>query len=134
MSTYSDYFWVPDGSFRDIYIKNTTIAEWEMLYNHLMNQPDCNLEYCSDGYKYIRPEKISKVMRDTSYSHYFQFKYMGEEFSFIPYESEIEIFIDPKDITDKDSVIRFMILLKSILNMPVYLNYENERDDPYLIV
>ena len=127
------YFW--DGSWRDIYIPNTTEKDWNKWINFVnenyqvdwyngkaeadQNKIDFNviLEYWNGNHDLCSTAKIfiDKIQIN---AHFFD-------------DQEIENDIDPrefKSITDHNRLMQFMKGISRILNKKVFLTPENEHE------
>ncbi|MGE5397575.1 MAG: hypothetical protein ACM3MK_08610 [Chitinophagales bacterium] len=128
-----------DGSLRDIYIKNTTIDDWQKALNLLCAKAN-KLEFYQDGVlmidnKYkaldifkIREQEIAVLMvirigSVNIHCHFFD-------------EQEIEFDIDPKEVIEWSQfelIISFIRELAEVLGKEVILTPENMPEIPLLL-
>ncbi|MCD0465799.1 hypothetical protein [Flavobacterium sp. ENC] len=142
---WNDVNWIfkPEGSLRDIYIKNVTIEDWIIVIDHL-NQ-NYSVRYGND----IDNNKTNKI--DKEYVlQYFSDETAGMEIKLASIfidkiminlhffsDEEIEFDIDPKEInsnTDLEIIIGFMNDMSQILNKETILTGEGESDYPLIAV
>lgn len=142
---WSDVNWIfePEGSLRDIYIKNVRAEDWIVLIDHLnqnyvvkfgsygenkiINKIDKEyiLQYFSDQTAEMETKSasifIDKIMINL---HFFS-------------DEEIEFDIDPKEInsnSDLEAIIQFMNNMSQILKKEVILTGEGENEYPLITV
>lgn len=124
-----------DGSWRDIYVLNTGLADWQLVIDLLKTdiyEPQFNV----DGDKAIFPLSVDEIfMIRNEASSYLLFKVDSIQLNchfFI--EAEIEFDFDPREIKsefDAQRIFNFMRRLGVLLNKEVILTPENWQE--YLI-
>ncbi|BDU25344.1 hypothetical protein [Flavobacterium sp. GSB-24] len=132
-----------DGSLRDIYVENVTIEDWKILIdflnlNHLTQygvtgeneiKNEIDKEYLilmmNDETDTMECKTVSIIIDDIIINTHF--------FS----ADEIEFDIDPREIKsfeDYIKVVNFMNQISKILNKPLILTGENQKDFPLIKV
>jgi hypothetical protein len=119
----NEFAW--DGSWRDIYILNTTIEDWDKFINFLRNNgysaaalPDDLSNIFTDDA--IRPLLTINVAGVTLNCHFFT-------------EKEIELDLDPREVTGEDKakeLFNFMGAVGRALQMTVRMTPENLSERP----
>jgi hypothetical protein len=114
-----------DGSWRDIYVLNTKIDDWQDFINLLRNSefpvdglPDDLPSIFSDAE--IRPLLTINVGGVTLNCHFFR-------------TEEIELDLDPREVTEVEKaneLFRFMEAIGCALRKPVRMTPENLKDRP----
>ncbi|WJS96932.1 hypothetical protein NYQ10_10855 [Flavobacterium johnsoniae] len=144
-NNWTDIKWIfePEGSLRDIYIKNTSIDDWKILINYLnssqivkygltgenqiINPIDLEyvIEYLHDETGLMETKCASIIIDNIIINQHF--------FSI----NEIEFDIDPREITsfeDYKEILNFMNEISRILQKSVILTGENQMDFPLIEV
>lgn len=127
-----------DGSFRDIYITQTTIADWRLLYAMLCNDPTATFEVNGEGVRQPLLANVDEVfrLRDGGTStllllcvdtvclgiHFF----CVEEFecNFLPHEGFSN--------REFQSVLRFVQTIGDCTGKPVAITPENFSSQPFI--
>lgn len=128
----------PDGTLRDIYVLDTSIADWQRVLDGLRRGAFA-LDYALEGATAALPVNASVLFADerlhmsrlrialgsvTIHCHFFQV-------------DQIEFDIDPRDIEGQGeltAVVDFMRLVASACGKDVLLTPENLPDAPFLRV
>lgn len=129
-----DFIW--DGAWRDIYIHNTTIKDWNLVYDRLRSA--YALKYFVDGSRKPPPLTVEEAFetRNTAMallsvdvggiivnSHFFQ----GEG---------IEFDIDPREVDSQralDELLKFLKTIGEACEKPVSLTPENLPEHPIIV-
>ena len=122
----------PDGSLVDVFVKDTTSADWSSLLQ-LLRSGAWPVSYCDAGEKKALPSEFPGYddrMLEVSLRgikancHFFD-------------EDEIEFDIDPQDVrgeADYEELLKFMKAVAAILQKPMCLSGEGSHDGPCLVV
>jgi hypothetical protein len=132
MNEYSKRAFHPDGSLRDIYVKDTNDADWEAFCTFLKAGP-FTLSYTRDGIEAPVPLEAAAVAHDCTCSHCLCSD-IGEGVKlhchfFIP--DEIELDVDPREVTHPgavDAVLGFLADMGAHLSRDVILTEENDPE------
>ncbi|MEN2402242.1 hypothetical protein GKZ90_0020805 [Flavobacterium sp. MC2016-06] len=129
----------PEGSLRDIYVKNVNIADLIILIDYL-NQ-NYLLKYGTTGENKIDKDYVLQYLNDDTGESEIKTAsiFIGEIMINIHFfdDTEIEFDIDPSEINsniDFEIIIRFMNNISQILNKEVILTGENESEYPLITV
>jgi hypothetical protein len=123
-----------DGSWRDIYVLNTTISHWQLLVDFLRS--DIYEYSCTIGGEKAVLPTIAKEIFDADY----EFKpLLGVNVGSVILnchfftDEEIEFDLDPREIQNErqaEQIFAFMRQIGQILNKEVVLTPENLQDAP----
>lgn len=123
----------PDGSLRDIYIKDVDLNGWQSFIDFL-RRTDAVLDYYVEGEAANLPTSIDKVVLNQDHPYLLSIHLDGVtvncHFS-IP--EEIELDLDPREIDNEAKakvVFRFMSTVGRTLNKEVILTPENTEEQP----
>ena len=129
----------PDGTLRDIYIKNVNIDIWIKLISYLNQKFD--IKYGSNGANKIDLEYVTESLTNHdekrerySASIIIDNIIINTHFFF---DQEIEFDLDPKEINSKsnfEKVLNFMTNISKILNREVILTGENQIEFPLITI
>jgi hypothetical protein len=125
-----------DGSLRDIYIKETNITDWDIIWDFIKKLPKVTLKIDGESTNKLSP----------SVNELFETKYKNSVLLSINYNSiiincyffcveEIEFDISPRDITQSKDVIavfEFMEKVMKLLIKDVSISTEDEREYPLI--
>lgn len=118
-----------DGSWRDIYVLNTTLADWQRVLDAIHKaEHDC--EYLVDGAPGVLPNDAALTFLTSKESRpLLSVKFGGVQANchFFSVE-EIEFDIDPREVADQpqlDILVEFMQLLANSTGKPAILTPEN---------
>ena len=121
-----------DGSWRDVYVSNTRLEHWDLLFEMLRNYP-CTLRYTVDGELMQLPVNSLEVFEDNERSHSLSIDMEGitvvAHFFGI---SEMEFDIDPREISSQDRLnrfIEFILALGEKLRKNVRVTEENAPEE-----
>ena len=124
-----DFNW--DGSWRDIYVFDTTIEDWQQLLDFL--RKEYKVQYSVDGEERDLPFSVSDIFSATQQACIFiKFQvsiilFSGHFFS----QDTIEFDIDPCEVTsqiDLDIILDFMQRISFLINKSIVLTPENARE------
>jgi hypothetical protein len=121
----------PDGSLRDIYIKDVELSDWQAFIDFL-RRTDANLEYFVEGEPAELPQSIAEVVISQDHPYLLTIGLDGLTVNchfFIP--EEIELNIDPREIDSEAKakvVFRLMSTVGRALNKQVILTPENNEE------
>ena len=120
---------VQDGSLRDIYVRGTTINDWERFYRFLIEKK-LPLSYLrSDDRTAEFPSSIAKIMEDRRCGHTLSIDLSGILLNTHFFnDREIELDLDPRDVNSEDrfkSLVNFMGEIGRLLRKEVVLTSEN---------
>jgi hypothetical protein len=121
---------VPDGSLRDIYIKDVDINDWQSFIDFLQSTV-ATLNYTIDGEAVKLPDCIEDVFLDQKHQHLLSVRLDGVTVNchFIA-PAEIELDLDPKEIDSESKakvIFRFMSTVGRALKKQVALTPENSK-------
>lgn len=145
LNNWEEIKWIfePDGALRDIYVLNVTFEDWKILIDYLnLNHI---VKYGPTGeneiINKIDKEYLTQMLNDETgemecktVSIILGNIIINTHFFCI---DEIEFDIDPKEINtifDFEKVLNFMNQISLILNKPVILTGENQREFPLIKV
>jgi hypothetical protein len=120
-----------DGSLRDIYVQETTIEDWRVLFAALRQA--YRLEYAVDGETRPLPQQVDEIFATTGdaactlYLHTVGVLFASHFFTV----DEIEFDIDPREVASQaalDAVTDFLQLIGDTLGKRVLLTEENAVD------
>lgn len=123
----------PDGSLRDIYIKDVDLNGWQSFIDFLRST-DAVLDYYIEGVAADLPTNINKVVLGQDHTHLLSIRLDGVIVNchfFVP--EEIELDLDPREIDNEAKakvVFRFMSTVGRTLNKQVILTPENTKEQP----
>ncbi|MES2934214.1 MAG: hypothetical protein V4805_12095 [Pseudomonadota bacterium] len=126
------HLWSQDGSLRDVYFVNTTLAHWERFLAFVRNSTN---QYSFDGEEADLPP-IEEIFANREGRHILTVATSGVAIAchfFIP--EEIELDIDPREIHGEDqheAVLEFLASLSLAIGRPALLTPENGLDLPFL--
>jgi hypothetical protein len=122
-----------DGSYRDIYIRNTSLSDWQAFHEFIKNERLC-IEIFKDGARVefddLSVEEIFKLTEQFAIRMCFYLDTLSVHCNFFTIE-EIELDIDPKEVIDEriyNNVIEFLLKLSKAVNKEVVLTPENCPD------
>ena len=125
-------FWAPDGSLRDVYVKDAGLDDWRNLVDLARA---CEHTYSLDGETKPLPS-VGHIFSDRD-GHHVLGIHLGavvlNTHFFVP--DEIELDIDPKQIEgpgEHATVFDFLERIAKRLKKPVCLTPENHPDEPYV--
>jgi hypothetical protein len=125
-----------DGSLRDIYVVETTLADWQSFLDWLRRSPYGPV-FSSDGAEAILPATADEVFRVVNESCVLMAIHLGEIQVHCHFfvQSEIELDIDPCQIDARQFplLLGFLAGLGDQLDKDVRLTHENDRDRPFLV-
>lgn len=134
----SKYFY-QDGSLRDIYILQSHLFEWDMLFDFFESNPKIEFLIFKDGEEVIERLSVNKINNlNNDYSMSIQIKY--HDILIIGYFREadyIEFDITPKEIVSLEEVfivIEFMKEISKITKKVVILTPEMDMQEEYIRV
>ncbi|ATG43679.1 hypothetical protein [Phaeobacter piscinae] len=116
-----------DGSLRDIYIQDTTAADWDVFLDAISSKI---ITTFVDGEPHPLPKQASEIFErngDTSFLLEVTLGQLKMNCHFFT-EEEIELDIDPSEVTSQaelDAIIEVLSLLGSALGRDVILTDEN---------
>jgi len=117
-----------DGSWRDIYVFNTTIVDWNNLFELVRNYP-CQLRFLHDGEFRQLPINPIDVFEDTEHTHSLSIDINDITIVVHFFDiAEMEFDIDPREVTTQsqfDQFINFVIALGQKLQKNVYITEES---------
>jgi hypothetical protein len=126
----------PDGALRDIYVLDTTIEHWRLLYDALHST--YSLEYSVDGQPRSIPSTVDEVFSTwTTASPSLHFPIGGVVVAchfFCP--EQIELDVDPREIGSSaafDGLVGLLRLIGDSVNKRVIMSYESDEEHPFLI-
>jgi hypothetical protein len=128
-----------DGSYRDIYIFDTQITDWQTLFN-VINKEDWVTRLLINGEEVdINQYPIKRIFDERdSFSFLLSINYKGVVINSHFFDQrEIEFDIYPKEIvtsTHRKAVFEFMQYLSNLLNKQVIITPENSPENPYLTI
>lgn len=128
---------VVDGSWRDIYVFATTIADWDSVLAWLQKRFPGALEFSIDSKEALMPESMEEILRlREEASPLLQVNLAGLTLNchfFADYEIELDL--DPRELTDDAfrALLGFMRELGELLRPNVYLTPENSPKIPLLV-
>lgn len=127
-----------DGSLRDIYIIDTTIDDWNIIWDYIKTLNKVTL--IVDGETVISiPNDIIDIFegrKDKSIFVSFDFNGVNICSHFFCI-SEIEFDISPKEINNTakaEAVIKFLVTVSELLNKNVSISLENDKENPLITV
>jgi hypothetical protein len=122
-----------DGSYRDIYIRNTSISDWNVFLEFIKRE-QLQLEMYKDGVRIefdnLSIEEIFNLTKQFAIRLIIYLDTVSIHCNFFTVE-EIELDIDPKEVTNNclyDRVIGFLLKLSNAVNKEVVLTPENCPD------
>ena len=121
-----------DGSWRDIYVFDTTIDDWEKFLDFVRNY-DCKLRLLHDGDPSAIPDTALKIFQDTEHSHSLSMDI--DDITIVAHffrTDEIEMDIDPREITSQiqfDRFTNFVLALGSKLQKDIFITEENASEE-----
>jgi len=124
-----------DGSWRDVYVLNTSIADWQALLE-LVKSSAYQCEFTIDGHPEPLPEDVRDILSCWWADHA---PLLIFEIGGIPLychffsEDEIEFDLDPRDMTQEEkagALFEFMKSLSLALGLRVRMTPENMREEP----
>lgn len=128
----SSYLWQVDGSYRDAYLFHAEPKDWCLLFR-LAVSGECR--YSANGVAGALPSPEC-IFANRDVSHLLQVKAGAASINchfFVP--SEIELDIDPKEVTDEathQAVLTFLESLSSSADKGVTITVENSPESPLL--
>ena len=123
----------PDGSLRDIYIKDVDLSDWQAFIDFIRGI-DAVLNYFVEGELTELPSNIAEVVMSQDRPYLLTIGLDGVTVNchfFLP--EEIELDIDPRDIDNEGKakiVFGFMSNVGSVLNKEIILTPENTEEQP----
>ena len=128
----SKHLWHADGSLRDLYIRETSLADWRRLMEVVAGY---KCEYLFDGRPSPLP-KVEEIFKNRDRTHLLRI-HVGSvtvnSHFFVP--EEIELDIDPREIRGPQEHAEVLMFLENVahkLNKPIILAPENTPDRPYV--
>jgi hypothetical protein len=121
-----------DGTWRDLYILNTEVHDWQRLLDHLHKNTD-QLTFTIDGTPLALPSTMDAIFAVYEYASpllCITLDHVQVNCHFFCAE-QIEFDIDPRDITDADTfalVLNFMADVGKTLSKEVRLTPENMQE------
>lgn len=136
---WNDIAWIfkPDGTLRDIYVQDVTLADWEKLIDFLNLNYD--IRYGEEEKKQIDKEYVLRFLKDETGELEIKVLKIGFKgvnihcYFFLP--DQIEFDVDPleiKTINDFESIETFMISISKTLKNQVTLTEENSPEFPLI--
>lgn len=132
LDKFVDAFFV-DGSLRDIIVSNTTIDDWEKLYQELKVGKYDLLFECGDSH--TLPQNVSDLLAGGALHDQCPRLSVrlgaGKLNCFFYYDGEIEFDLDPRDVLSEKEfleIIDFMRMIGKCLAKDVCLTEENAHD------
>jgi len=128
-----------DGSYRDIYIFDTQITDWQTLFK-VINKEVWVTRLLKDGEEVdINRYPIDRIFDERdSFSFLLSINYKGVVINSHSFDQrEIEFNIYPKELvtfTHRNAVFEFMQYLSNLLNKQVIITPENSPEIPFLTV
>jgi hypothetical protein len=128
-----------DGSWRDIYVLDTSVEDWQAAFDALKSSTFFALEYWVDYEAVILPESVSVAFaRAGEASPLLTVTAEGVQLSCHFFsESQIEFDLDPREILGQpqlDMLIRFMKVLARATSKPAIMTPENFQEMPIIRV
>ena len=124
--------WLADSSCRDLYVLNTSVADWEAFLDLATLYP---FDYTYDGEPRELPS-VAQVFRDQDGTHLLRIHLDAVTLNCHFFdEDEIELDLDPRQVVSgeqHEQVLDFMERLGSALSKTVLLTPENSRNQPLL--
>lgn len=125
----SEFAW--DGSWRDIYILNTDIQEWQTFVDFLRSS---KYDYEFNGELGVLPEDLSIIFNSDQIPPTLTIKTDGVTLKCHFFTThEIEFDLDPREVTNESKakgIFKFMEDLGAALKLPVRMTPENLRTSP----
>ena len=124
--------WLKDGSYRDVYLQGTSLAEWQLFSGLIQGFPH---SYRRDGIEHALPD-ASTVFADRDHSHLLGVR-LGNVLVNCHYfvQSEIELDIDPKDVAssaDHEAVLSFVERVAIATGKRARITDENAQGSMYV--
>jgi hypothetical protein len=118
----------PDGSLRDVVLRNTSIEDWNTaiavargVTGDVIVAHDLTVRHFTDGSRAQVTMRIGEV------------ELVGHCFA----AEEIELSLNPADVDSADrfaALVRFLVALAAVLQRPVHLTPENLAAEPILVI
>ena len=121
-----------DGSWRDIYIFDTNIEDWEKFFKFVQSY-ECELRYLRDSELELMPPNICTIFTDKEHSHSLSIDIC--DITLVAHfflESEIELDINPSEIKSQlqlDRFIEFVSNLGRQLKKDVFITEESAETE-----
>jgi hypothetical protein len=124
--------WNKDGFFRDIYLFETNVEDWQKFLEFNKNR---RIKYSQDGQEKDIPSACD-LLNNRDVSHLMLVDLAGIKIctNFICIE-EIELYVDPLDITGDTqhvAVLTYVAQLAKALNRTAYITPESTQNNPIL--
>ena len=123
----------PDGSVRDIYVRQVSTEDWEVAYRWLLDK--YRHEFTRDGIRIDPPSSVESIWRDraVAFSH-LTLRLDGLQVNCYFFESnDLELDFRPEQVDNEerfDAVTELMEGLgQLLLNKRVILTYQNGKDN-----
>ena len=120
---------MPDGSLRDIYVRGTTIQEWEQFYQFLIKKGFMLTYSRSDRSVALLPHQAIDIFKDKNCVHTLTINLHGLLLNCHFFtEHELELDLDPKDINSRarlELILGFMQEIGRLLQKEVIMTPEN---------
>lgn len=128
---------VVDGSWRDVYVLNTTAADWDAMLAWIRTTFSGNLKFWIDGENAPLSQSMADILRIqhvASPQMELDLDGLRLQCRFID-SSEIELDLDPTELNDArfESLLGFLRNLGQLLGRNVYLSPENIHNLPLLV-
>ena len=123
----------PDGSLRDIYIKDVDIDDWQSFIDFLRST-EATLDFYIEGEEAKLPDCIKNILLDREHPYLLSIRLDGVTVNchfFTPVEIELDL--DPQEIdseTKAKVIFRLMSTVGRVLNKQVILTPENAEEQP----
>jgi hypothetical protein len=126
-----------DGSYRDIYVRNTSESDWEVFIQFIRSE-QLPIEMYKDGVRIefdnLSPREIFNLTEQFAISMSILLDAVSIHCNFFTID-EIELDIDPIEVTNDyqfNRVTEFLVKLSNVMNKEVVLTPENCHD--YIIL
>jgi len=123
--------WRSDGSFRDVYVNDTNVRDWEKFIEFASAYPN---RYTIDGCV-ASMTSVADALHDRDHAHLLAVWVGGAQINCHFFsEEEIELDLDPREIhaSEHDAVLHFVAALSTALGKPALVTEENAHELPLL--
>jgi hypothetical protein len=132
----SEFEW--DGSWRDIYVLNTSVADWQKLLDFLRTA-SYNLNFYIDGEDAVLPSDVAHIFKARAEVSAYLSVDIGEIIlnCHFFHDAQIEFDIDPREVTDEikfQRLLAFMQKIARLLDKDAILTSENVQSEVILTV